>query len=380
MENHKLPETMKALVCHSRDRDLSLDTVPTPQATHGSAVIRVLAANVISYQREIYNGTRPYPFPTPLIGGASAVGRIAAVGPDATKLKIGDLVHVDITIRSRDDPADVFLSAVYDGDTPGSKKLMADVFRDGAFAEYMRVPLENLILLDEARLCSDTAKGGLGYGLGNLLYLDALLVPYGGYKIIGLEPGQTVVVGPATGPFGGGAVLVALAMGAKVIAMGRSKENLERMKARCPHQDRLSTVEITGNVETEIAAIKAANNGAEVDAFLDIGPPAAYKSTHIKSAISSIRHNGKASFMSGYLEDVAIPYRKIMHKNITLIGKWMFERSDAADILKLVDIGLLPLDEKGGVNVIGKYQLEDWKECFAKAATKKFGDVVYLTP
>ena len=78
--NPGLPEMMKALVLKSRSEPLTVETVPTPQVTLGSAVVRVLAANILSYMRDVYNGNRPYPFPTPIIPGVSAVARVVAVG------------------------------------------------------------------------------------------------------------------------------------------------------------------------------------------------------------------------------------------------------------------------------------------------------------
>src|SRR2546430_15569922 len=62
--------------------------------------------------RSIYNGTRKYSYPTPLVTGSSAVGRVAAVGPDATTLVPGQLVFVDCVIRGRDDSSAIFLSGL----------------------------------------------------------------------------------------------------------------------------------------------------------------------------------------------------------------------------------------------------------------------------
>jgi D-arabinose 1-dehydrogenase-like Zn-dependent alcohol dehydrogenase len=125
----ELPDTMRALVVHSTSQPPTVDRVPVPQPFHGSAVVQVLRAGVVSYMRDIYNGKRKYPFPTPLIAGTSAIGRVVAVGPDAVKLKSGDLCFVDCTIRSRDSD-DVFLSGISQGFGEGSAKLMRDVWRD----------------------------------------------------------------------------------------------------------------------------------------------------------------------------------------------------------------------------------------------------------
>ena len=120
-----LPNTHRALVVTSISEPLKVQSLPIPQVTTGSAIVRILSAGVLSYAREIYTGKRQYPFPTPLVAGTSAVGRIVTVGPDATLLKPGDLVHVDCTIRGRDDPTAIMLSGISDGFSEGSKKLMS---------------------------------------------------------------------------------------------------------------------------------------------------------------------------------------------------------------------------------------------------------------
>lgn len=293
----KLPETMKALVLHDRAEGPRVETVLTPQPTVGSAVVRIVAANIISYTRDVYSGKRPYPFPTPLTIGSSALGRVAAVGPDSTKLKPGDLVFVDTCVRSRDDPSDIYLAAVHDGFTPGSKQLMKDMYRDWTYAEYAKIPLESLTVLNEKRLTGNPSDGGLGYQLEQVAFMSGMLVPYGGLKDIDLQAGQTIIVAPATGPFGGAAVLVAQSMGARVVAMGRNKDSLEYLKKRVPHPERLETVPITGDMQADLNELK---KFGQIDAYFDIGPPEAYNSTHIKSAILALRHGGRISLMGGY--------------------------------------------------------------------------------
>jgi hypothetical protein len=134
---NQLPETMRALVVRSTDQPPTVEQIPIPQPFHGSAVVQVLTAGVISYIRDIYNGKRKYPFPTPLVAGTSAIGRVVAVGPDAVKLKPGDLVFVDCTIRARDSD-DIFLAAISQGFGEGSAKLMRDVWREwGEFRTFL---------------------------------------------------------------------------------------------------------------------------------------------------------------------------------------------------------------------------------------------------
>lgn len=294
-----LPETMKALVLTSTSQPLTLESVSVPTPTVGSATVHILATNIISYARDVYNGKRAYPFPQPLIPGSSAIGRIAAVGPDATKLQPGDLVFVDCMVRSRDDPSDAFLAGVHEGYTPGSRKLMREVYRDWTLAEYCRVPLESLTVFDAAKLTNRPSDGGRGYSVEQLSAVSRLLVPYGGLKDIELQAGQTVIVAPATGPFGSAAVLVALAMGARVIAMGRNKDTLRALEDKVLFPERVETVPITGDVQADCSALK---QHGPIDAYFDIGPPEAHASTHIKSCILALRQGGRVSLMGGYRE------------------------------------------------------------------------------
>jgi NADPH-dependent curcumin reductase CurA len=93
---------------------------------------------------------------------------------------------------------------------------MTGEWRNWTYAEYAKVPLENCVLLDETRLLGPIENGGLGYNVENLTQLHRSLVPYGGLRDIQLQAGETIIIAPATGAFGGRAVEVALAMGAQV--------------------------------------------------------------------------------------------------------------------------------------------------------------------
>ncbi|KAF2811583.1 GroES-like protein [Mytilinidion resinicola] len=354
-----LPPHHRALVLSTRSSGFSLHTVPIPLPTPGSAVLRILQAGIISYHREVYDGTRPYSFPTPLVGGSSAIGRVAALGPDAVSLTVGQLVFVDCVVRGRDDPRELFLTAISEGARAGSKKLFRDVWRDGVWAEYARMPLENCVPLDEERLCA-----GLGYEIKDLMYMCHLLVPYGGLRDIRVEPGETVVVAPATGGYGGAGVQVAVALGARVIAMGRDEGKLaalrEHVKMGTPGAS-IETVRISGDEKTDTAALQAFGT---IDAVLDFTPPAASKSTHLKSAVAALRRGGRVSMM-GFV-DVPASSWKLVGDNITLKGKLMYEREDMFQFVKMLERGLFP---KGEEFVDAKtFPLEDWKEAMDSAA------------
>lgn len=371
-----IPTHHKGLVLESVEKDLSgvhVKTLPTPQVETGSAIVRVLSAGVLSYQRDIYDGTRDYPLPKPLVGGMSAIGRVVAVGRDAVTLQPGKLVYVDCVIRGRDYLDAIILSANSDGFNEPAQKLMKDVWRDGVFAEFARFPLENCVPLDEVRLCKD-----LGYSVYDLTYISYLLVAYGGLRDIRVEPGETVVICPATGGFGGAGVQVAISMGVRVIAMGRNETELERMKAhvlRGTPSANIETVKITGDEEKDAIALQAFGI---IDAALDLSPPAASKSPHLNSVITSLRSKGRISLMGGF-PDGPIPSFQIIAKDLMIKGKFMYEREDMQQLVKMLERGLFP---RGRDLVdIKKFPLEEWKAALDMGAEYMgIGRHVTITP
>lgn len=204
-----------------------------------------------------------------MIGGLSAIARVVTVGPDATLLKQAQLVYVDCVIHGRDNPNALFLTAIHEGFTDGSKRLFRNVWRNGTFAEFANVPLENCIPLDENRLCHE-----LGYSVEDLMYLCYLLVPFGGLRDIKVEAGETVIICPATGGFGGAGVQVA-------IDMGRNEKELARMKEfvkKGAPWSSLKTVKISGDENVDTVSLQTFGT---IDAVLDFSPPIASKSTHL---------------------------------------------------------------------------------------------------
>lgn len=370
------PPTMRALRQTVYAEPPTVETVPTPQPFPGAAIVKIELAPIISYMKNIYNGVRQYPYPTPLTLGTSALGRIAALPIDSTSLQVGQLVLADNLIRSRDKPSDVFLSAIYDGNTEGAKKLMRDVWRDGCYAEYAAVPLESCFVMDEARLLGKVEDGGLGYEKVDLTQLFNMCVPYGGMRDVNVRVGETVIVAPATGGFGGAAVKVALGMGAgKVVIMGRDEKKLQAIVEN--GGGRVVSVRMTGNLEEELKGLKAAcGQRGEADVFFDISPPQASKSTHLKAGICSLRHGGRVSFMGGQGEDVLIPYRRVMHWNLQLHGKWMYERSDVNELIQMAETGALKLK----ANNKGIFGLGDWEKAADLAEAEVGTGTVFLEP
>ena len=348
---------MKAAILKAFGTPLSIEEVPDPVLGTGEVVIDVVAAGVLPYMGEVLSGARKYPMTLPMVPGAGAVGRVRAVGPDSTRLKVGEWVHCDPTVRSRDDARtpDITLQGLSARGEGGLK--LQRYFHDGAWAQRMQTPTENVFPLGEIDPADAT----------KWCVLPLYLVPYGGLLAIDLKAGETLLVSGSTGNFGGAGVAVALAMGAAcVVCPGRNERMLESLERR--FGARVRTVRLTGNEAEDIARMKAAAPGP-IDAVLDLLPPSAPASA-ARAAAMTVREYGRVVLMGGVGmlggEDLALPYPWIMRNNITVKGQWMCLPSANTMMINLVRAGLLDI----GATETTAFPLDQANEAVAHAAAK----------
>lgn len=275
-------------------------------------------------------------------------------------------------IRARDNPHEFYLSGALAGITEASHKFALGEFRDSTYAEYAKIPLENCLPLDEERLVR-----GLGYTIEDLTHLIPPMVPYGGLRDVGLLAGETVVVAPATGKYGGAAVQVALALGARVVAMGRKETSLAKLAKL--GGARVSTVRITGDVDADAAAIKEKAGGL-VDVWMDLSPPEASGSSHFKSCIQALKFGGRISLMCA-VTGVSLDISDITYRAATVKGTMMCPRDEALQVIKMAEAGVLPLGPKAGLDIVGKFGLDSLQSALETAAEHNGpGEMVVVTP
>lgn len=374
-----LPPTHRALVFRGHGNGLTLENVPTPQPQPGSVVVKMLVITIDPQTAGIISGkfsAGALRIPDHFTPGGRGIARVAAVGPDTTSLSVGQLVLVEPFIRGRDNSNVRFLwgAGCFANDIPAIK-LQESAWLDGAMADYARLPLENCFPLNENILLSQPSQGGLGYTPAELAILTRHLIAYGGLRSIDVKAGETVIVAPATGAFSGAAVDTALAMGARVIAVGRNLESLKKIAAANP---RVQVYQLKGNVEEDIAGL---GKFGHIDAYVDISPPAANESTHIRSCLMSLGWYGRASLMGNIMKDIPIPYALALYRSLTIRGGYMYEKEDIRGMIKLVEAGLLKVGKNGGHNLLGEFALKDWEKAVNLARDNpQAGNIVVLSP
>lgn len=59
----------------------------------------------------------------------------------------------------------------------------------------------------------------------------------------------------------------------------------------------------------------------------------------------------------------------------------MYSRDDIKSLIKMIETGVLKLDESNGVSVVGTFGLEEWEKAFEVAKNNaQMGQTVHFTP
>ena len=287
---------MKAYVLH-RVNDLRYEDVCIPQVQPGWAIVKVRAAGICSSDiaRVFTKGT--YHFPT--IPGHEFSGEVFAVGSDKDSSWIGKKVGVFPLIPCRECPqcAEKHYEMCANYDYIGSR-------RDGGFAEFVAVPIWNLIALPDNISFSSAAM------------LEPLSVALHAIKVGGMKPDSRVAI-IGTGMIGISAAQWAYKYGAKAVSViGRSDakralvENCGIDYKICINSDDMSqyefVLEAVGSPESVEMAIMAAVPGGTV---LLMGNP------------------------SGDILFTQNVYWRILRKQLTVKGTWnsSFDGSNMSD-------------------------------------------------
>jgi NADPH:quinone reductase-like Zn-dependent oxidoreductase len=160
--SQSLLSTRRGLICLGAGQPLVVQLISMPEAVPGSVIVSVLAAPIDHVMPHELAGEMGWmTLPTPFIPGPNAIGRVAAIGSDSTSFQLGQLVMLEPFVRGRGYPEVQILWGLTHLGSPRSKNLINDLWRNGTYAEYTRVPLENCYPLNEKILLGNPAQGGL---------------------------------------------------------------------------------------------------------------------------------------------------------------------------------------------------------------------------
>ena len=355
---------MKAWQLEGLGGELRFNDVGTPEPRPGSVLVRIEASSLMSYLKAYVEGKLPIynPPPGPFTIGTNGIGVVETVGRDVWHLKPGQRVVLSshfVAPENVEDPAQVLIGLT---SSPDAAQVLAD-WPDGTLAEYALMPVEAV-----------TPAEGLDHvDAAQLAALSRFIIPFGGLVRGRLAAGETLVVTGATGAYGTATVLLGVAMGAaRVIAVGRKMAALEAV-ARAGGS-RVSTVTLTGDVQKDAGAVRAASGGGAHMAFDMVGQARDPKAT--LAALHSLRRRGRLVLMGSMTTELPIPYTTVMLNSWEILGQFMYPASAYRRLLDLLRSGLLditPIRPR-------VYPLAALPEAMEAAATAGNLDLVVMRP
>ncbi|UCB46159.1 MAG: galactitol-1-phosphate 5-dehydrogenase [Spirochaetota bacterium] len=289
-----MEEKMMAAVLHASG-DLRYEEVPTPKIEARDILLKVKAAGNCGsdLERIMVKGT--YSFPC--IPGHETSGKVAKVGKDVKNVKEGDRVTVYPLIPCR--KCGWCLQGQYnlceDYDYIGSRS-------DGAFAEYVKVPAANAIMLPD----------NVDFEDGSMTDPAAVAL-HAINRAGGIKAGNTVVVLGA-GPIGMLTCQWAKIFGAqKVIVTDIVEEKLNIMRKL--GVDRA----IDAGKEDVVEIIMSETGGWGADMIIEV---AGSVETH-KQSLLSARKRGKVVHIGRAHRDILLPdevFTKIFRHELNIYG------------------------------------------------------------
>ncbi|MCR2033210.1 galactitol-1-phosphate 5-dehydrogenase [Anaerofustis stercorihominis] len=330
-----VPEKMKALVLHDVGK-LSLDEVKVPKLKKGTVLVKIKASGICSSdtERVFVNGT--YHFPT--IPGHEFSGQIVALGEGVDEELLGRRTCVFPML-----PCKTCKACKLEEYAQCSNYNYFGSRCDGGFAEYLVVPVWNLVPFDDsvpyekAALCEPSAVS-----------LHAI-------NIANIQEGQTVgVIG--TGTIGFMIGLFAKRLTSKVVICGRNEEKLDFARKLGFEAINLRKSDLKEKMD-EITE----GEGADV-MFEAVGTNAA-----INDAVRVTGAFGKVVLVGNPKADLSMDrniYWSILRKQIAVLGSWNSSYNskinDWKTALELFEDKNLPFEEL----ITHKFKLKDYKEAF----------------
>ena len=267
---------MMAAVLYGKE-DLRVQSVAVPQIAAGDVLVKVRAALTCGTDVKVFRrGYHARMIVPPALFGHELAGDVVAVGEAVSKFRAGDRI-----VAANSAPCGECHYC-----RKGNQNLCSDLlFNNGAYAEFMRIP--SRIVERNTYLVPD-----------HVTYQDAALIEplacvMKGVEESGMKPGDDAVV-IGLGPIGLMFVRLAKVRGARVIAVGRRKTQVERA-ARMGADEVIISAGDTDVVE-EVRRLTG-GHGADV-AIEAVGIPETWE-----QAVRMVRRGGVVNFFGGCPND-----------------------------------------------------------------------------
>lgn len=329
---------MRALRLHEigGPQNLRVDDIPVVAAADGEVLVRVRAAAL--NRRDVFITQGLYPkIRMPVTLGSDGAGEIARIGSLVSGLSEGDEIVIDPMLAWGDDPR------VWD---PVNTTILG-MPRDGTFAEYVVVPVENVYRKPAALSMEEAAS----IPLAGLTAYRAL------FSRGELQRGETILITGVGGGVQTFVLLFAKWAGAHTIVTSGSDEKLERARAL--------GADLAINYVTNPEWPKLLRSTGPVDLVVDSSG-----GDTLRKALDVVRPGGRIVVYGGTNGDATIKMFPLFWKHVSVLGTSMGSPQDFRAMLQLFNEGLKPAIDR-------VFELGDGVAAFERlAAGDQFGKVI----
>ena len=307
---------MIAAVLYGKE-NLQIEEVSVPKIDKGDVLVRVQAALTCGTDVKVFRrGYHARMIVPPALFGHELAGDIVAMGPKVKGFRVGQRV-----VAANSAPC---LECFYC--KRGSENLCDDLlFNNGAYAEYIRIPAR-IVERNMYEIPSQVS------------YQDAALIEPLACVLRGLDetsirPGDNVAV-IGLGPIGLMFVRLAKAYGARVIAIGRRKTQLNRAA-----QMGADELLISGETDETVQKVRDLTGGRGADIAIEaVGQPETWE-----TAVKILRRGGTVNFFGGCPNDSRISLdTSLMHySEITCKASFHHTPAHVQKALEFVSRGVI---------------------------------------
>lgn len=312
---------MIAGVLHGKE-DLRLERIPVPSIGPSDILVRVRAALTCGTDLKVYRrGHHPKMITLPSPLGHELAGDVVMTGAAVRRLEVGQRV-----VAANSAPCLKCFHCRRD-----EKNLCENLlFVNGAFAEFIRIP-GRIVERNSHRIPNhvDYREAALSEPLACVLR---------GIDETRVRPGDTVTV-IGLGPIGLLFVRVAKIAGARVIAVGRRQDQLDRAE----HLGAEALVESRRGTDPTDEVRRCTEGGRGSDIVIEaVGSPHAWR-----QAVSMCRAGGKVNFFGGCPKDtiVCLDTGRLHYSSLELRATFHHTPENVREALDLIARGdIIPSD------------------------------------
>ena len=345
-------------VIFAGDSKVGYADIPDPTPGQGEVVVEIKASGMCGSDLNLYRlppGAKRHPklpAPTePIIAGHEPCGVVAAVGPGVSpnEARVGDRVMVhhywgcSVCEHCRGGWAQMC-----------SKEVPAiyGISAHGAHAPYMKVPARTLVTLPEE--ISFVAGSAISCGFGTA-YAALLRVK---------PAGQDTVAIFGQGPVGLAATQLAVAMGARVIALDINDNRLERAK------EFGADVIINPAKDDTVDAIMQHTRGLGASYAIETSGAVSART----QAIESLRPWGAVVLVAGVTGLQVSNVSLITSRQLSIIGSWTFSNVGQAECTRFVADKNIAVDDL----FTHQWKLDQAEEAYELFAKQSDGKGVFV--